>query len=273
MLLKVLMEDRAKAPYDYEHGLSLYLQTQRHILLFDMGKSDRFVKNAEKMNADLSRVDLAVLSHGHYDHGGGISAFFKQNQSAPLYMHKKAVEGHFARRDNGAIDDIGICTEGLDLSRIHMIEDDCVIDDELLLFSSVRGQKLYSQSNDVLLIKTENGYEKDPFLHEQNLLISENGKKILLCGCAHRGIVNILDRAMELAGGPIDTVIGGFHLSNPSKGTCEPKETIDGIAQYLMRFPTKYYTCHCTGSEAYQLLRQQMGHQIEDLSVGDLLER
>ena len=271
MRIKVLMEDCAKAPYDFEHGLSLYLQTAQHKILFDMGKSDLFLKNAKKMDVDLSQVDLAVLSHGHYDHGGGLSAFLKQNHRAQVYLHEKATEGHYARRSHDSIDDIGVSIGRLDLSRIHTVCGDQQIDEGLLLFSSVSGQKLRSQSNHVLLIKTESGFVKDPFEHEQNLLICENGKKVLISGCAHRGIVNILDCAMELAGGAMDVVIGGFHLSNPSKGTCEPDATLDGIAEYLMRFPTKYATCHCTGVTAYQKLRQKMGDQIQYISAGDHL--
>ena len=74
----------------------------------------------------------------------------------------------------------------------------------------------------------------DSFLHEQNLLITEGGKRILVTGCAHRGIANILERAVEMAGGPMDAVVGGFHLSNIAAGSCEPEETIDGIAAYLL---------------------------------------
>ena len=134
------------------------------------------------------------------------------------------------------------------------------------------GERFTSGSNQVLLIKAGSGYRRDFFEHEQNLLIEKEGKKVLVSGCAHRGIVNILDRAMELAGGPMDVVIGGFHLSNPGEGGTEPAETVNGIADYLRSFPTRYYTCHCTGLPAFQMLKDRMGAQISYASAGNLLE-
>ena len=94
----------------------------------------------------------------------------------------------------------------------------------------------------------------------------------MVTGCAHRGIVNIMERAMELAGGPLDIVIGGFHLSNPSTGECEAEETIAGVAEYLNSYETKYYTFHCTGMEAYKKLKGFLGEKISYLETGNKLE-
>ena len=72
------------------HGLSLYIETPRHKILFDMGPGDEFLSNAEKLGVDLTAVDLAVLSHGHDDHGGGLAAFCRVNDHAPIYLHRSA---------------------------------------------------------------------------------------------------------------------------------------------------------------------------------------
>ena len=78
-----------------EHGLSLYIETVGRTVLFDMGQSDLFLRNAQALGLDLAAVDVAVLSHGHYDHGGGLATFLKLNNHAPVYMSRHAFEPHF----------------------------------------------------------------------------------------------------------------------------------------------------------------------------------
>lgn len=269
MQIKVLIENDTCSPvYQMEHGLSLYIKTQEHTILFDMGKSDLFLKNAAVMDVDIKAVDIAILSHGHYDHGGGLPSFMEANDTATIYFHRCAGERHFARRADGGIDEIGIDPSFMNQPRVLQNNADFQIDKNLLLFSTVSGQRFCSSSNRVLLTKDGNGWKQDDFIHEQNLLIFEQGKKVLITGCAHRGIINILDRAMELAGGPMDLVIGGFHLSNPKDGICEPMETIENIAEVLMSYPTIYYTGHCTGKTAYNHLKNRMKDRIHPIQSG-----
>ena len=77
-----------------EHGLSFYIETKNHKILFDFGQSDIFVENAEQMGIDLSCVDIAILSHGHYDHGGGIKKFLQINSNAKIYANKNVFNLH-----------------------------------------------------------------------------------------------------------------------------------------------------------------------------------
>lgn len=271
MKISILMDDANVPQFCSEHGLSLFIETAEHKVLFDMGKSDLFLRNAEIMHIDVADADVAILSHGHYDHGGGLQAFLNRNSVAKIYVHQKAFEGHYARRKSGEIASIGIEQELQQSKQITTTVKEYQIDDTLFLFSALEGNRLRSKSNDVLLIKENGVYKPDPFFHEQNLLIQENGKRVLIAGCAHRGIVNILDKAMEIAGGPMHLVIGGFHLSNPSEGGCEPQDTIDGIAEYLLSFPTEYYTCHCTGMKAFGLLKEKMQNRIHYAQTGMII--
>lgn len=270
MLVKVLLENKTSSPdLGCEHGLSLYIETQKHKILFDMGASTIFLENAKKMGVDLSLVDIGILSHGHFDHGGGLLSFLEINKKATIYVHEKAGQGHFALRSNEKIDNIGILPQIMQESKVVCTKGDWKVDEGILLFSTVEKKQLCSKANEVLLMEKDGEYVKDSFGHEQNLLLTEDGKKILITGCAHKGIVNIVDRAMELAGGPLDVVIGGFHLSNPKAGQCESDEIIAGVAAYLNSYATKYYTFHCTGLEAYHKLKLIMGDKITYLATGD----
>lgn len=98
-------------------------------------------------------------------------------------------------------------------------------------------------------------------------MIKEDGKTLLVTGCAHNGIINILEHFQTLKGRMPDYVIGGFHLSGRSGGN-EDADTIDRICKYLLGTKAKYYTCHCTGIEAYERLKSVMGDRIDYLSAG-----
>ncbi len=272
MRICVLTEDRALSPaFGREHGLSLHVEAAGRRLLFDMGKTELFLRNAEQLGVDVSRVELAVLSHGHYDHGGGLAAFLAVNPTAPVFVHEAALERHYARRPDGHVDDIGVPPLRDGTERLRPSAGERRIADGLLLFSSVDGQRLLSGSNDVLLIREGTGYRPDPFRHEQSLLIEEDGKRVLLAGCAHRGILNILERAEALAGGKLDAVIGGFHLSNPRDGGCEPETLLVALADELASRRTVYYTCHCTGEKAFDRLKARLGAQLRELRAGSML--
>ena len=121
-----------------EHGLSLYIETENHKLLLDTGQTDAVVRNAEALSIDLSAVDTVILSHGHYDHSGGILPFSEINHTAQIIMQRSAAEPHF----NGDRY-IGIDTDILKLPNIQLIDGDMELDDELFLFSGITGRRCY----------------------------------------------------------------------------------------------------------------------------------
>jgi len=116
-------------------------------------------------------------------------------------------------------------------------------------------------------MKQDGKIVQDTFAHEQNLIIEEAGKTLLVTGCAHNGIVNILEYFHDLKRRMPNYVIGGFHLSSRSGGN-EAHEMIDRIGKYLVDTKAKFYTCHCTGLEPYKRLKTIMGDSIDYLSAG-----
>ena len=273
MIIKTLVENTScSQDYKSQHGLSLYIETNYHTILFDMGADNLFLENAVKMGADISKVDIAVISHGHYDHGGGLRTFLRENTNAKIYLHKKAFKKHCSIHGQGEVADIGLENELKDNQQIMFTEDYFRINESLELFSDVKRKELLSLSNKDLFMKDEDQFSEDTFAHEQNLIISENGKTILITGCAHKGIVNIVKHFMDLKGSPADYVIGGFHLSNPGSKKSENPELISKIGKYLASTGSQYYTCHCTGIEGYMHLQQEMKDRVKYLSTGDKIQ-
>jgi len=272
VIVKALAENTSISEnYESEHGLSLYIETRKHKVLFDMGKTDMFIRNARKMNVNISDVDVAVISHGHYDHGGGLKYFLENNNTAKIYVNNKAFESHFSKRPNG-IADIGLDIGIKENDRIVFVGDYICIDDELELFSNVSGKELFSLSNKSLLMKKCGELTEDDFAHEQNLIINENGKSFLFAGCAHNGIVNIIERFETLKGKQADVIIGGFHLFNPSTNQTEDPELIKAIGEKLKISGSQYYTCHCTGLTAFEQLKEVLGNKIGYLATGMVVE-
>lgn len=256
---------------DTEHGLSLYIEANGHKILFDMGQSDMFARNADKLGIDLADVDMCVLSHGHYDHGGGIKTFLEINKKAKIYMNEHVFQPHY----NGFEKYIG-----LDVSLIPNKENYggasggnaasdrfVMVGDELKLDT---GLTLYSCNNKVrennlgafgLTVMEDGIIKEDDFRHEQYLMIEENNKKVLISGCSHKGIVDITNWFEP------DVLVGGFHFMKLS-----PDEDIDVLmdaAAKLMAHKTKYYTCHCTGCEQYEFLKNIMDEQVEYIGAGE----
>ncbi len=268
MILKVLMENTALDDrYVCEHGLSLYLETEKHRILFDTGQSGRFTENAESLGVDLSQIDIMILSHGHYDHSGGMQKFLQKNDRARIFARKTYDAPHF----NAEKKYIGVDPALIGNPRIQIIDSDCRIDEELELLCY--GNRVCKEPMDTaglwqgdLKETGEMILEPEQFLHEHYLMIRENGKKILVSGCSHRGIRNIISWSEDDLP---DIVIGGFHLM---KVRPEQYERLDRLADILKTYPIQYYTCHCTGLDQYAYLKEKMGEQLHYIAAGTELQ-
>ena len=270
MTVTVLVENRACGPADAAHGLSLYLQTGDQTVLFDVGPDgDLLLRNAEALGIDLRQVDLAVLSHGHDDHSGGLEAFLRANDRAPVYYQALAFQPHYSRRRTGLRNispDPRLLAAYRD--RLLPVRGTYFIDARFTLFSDVPEGGPVSGSNATLFAQEGDGLVPDRFLHEQDLLIREGEELFLIAGCAHRGIVNILRRAEALGGKAPSAVFSGFHLTNPGLGLDEPEELVRAVGTVLADFPTRYYTGHCTGDGPYRILADMLGDRLRYLSCG-----
>lgn len=270
MLITVLSENTSLSPeIKNEHGMALHVKTNTGSILFDTGASSIFIENAENLGIDIQSVDKVIISHGHYDHGGGLSAFLEVNKKAIVYISKYAF-GNFYSVKEGKEKYIGLDKKFLPEGRFVFIESQTKIDNDIEIFSGVK-QRILSPSCNSSLFMREAGVEKlkeDDFKHEQNLIIREGDNTVLLCGCAHNGIVNIIEHYAEKYRSLPTHVIGGFHLYSHSLDKSERPETVFEVGRYLLDSSAEYYTGHCTGEEAYNILKRTMGQMIHKISAG-----
>lgn len=248
-----------------EHGLCVYIKTEKHCLLMDTGQTDAVLHNADLLGIDLSAIDTIILSHGHYDHSGGILPLMKRCPHAAVYMQESAAEPHF----NGDRY-IGIDKNIPALPNVHRINGNLRIDDELFLFSGISGRRCFPQGN-LRLLQVQNGVTlPDDFRHEQCLVVSQNQHHWLLSGCAHNGILNILDEYHRLFGSDPDYVISGFHMMKKnSPYTPEEIKTIRQTAEELTMMKTIFYSGHCTGENAFALMKEIMDNRLLALHSGN----
>ena len=166
---------------------------------------------------------------------------------------------------------IGIDKNIMVLDQIVKVCCDTKIDEELFLFTDIQGKNCTAKGN-LLLKKKEDGvFLQDTFEHEQCLVITAEGKKILMSGCAHTGILNILDRYSEICGGYPDLVISGFHLIQNDPYSEAEKEKIEDLARKLLKTGAMFYSGHCTGQAAVDIMKKNMGDRLEQIHSGNVI--
>ncbi len=239
-------------------------------MLFDLGASNLFIENGKKLDVDIIEIESVIISHGHSDHGGGLGAFLAHNSHAKVYVQKAAFEKHYASRQCESLKEIGLERAFEANSQIIKTGDLYTIKEGITLFTNHQRLTPPPISNKGLYCEKSSEKVQDDFKHEHSLMIEEEGKIVLITGCAHNGIINILEEFKKLKGKMPDVVIGGFHLSSRSSGN-ETPQMIEKIGRYLQETKSQYYTCHCTGIAAYNQLKEQMGDQIHYLSAGSTL--
>ena len=277
MRVTVLMENSTPSSRLLaRHGLSLWIELgDGRRVLFDMGPDDGFLANARELGVDVTAADLAVVSHGHYDHGGGLGAFLDACATAgrdvPVYVREHAFDEHAS----GTADRhhaIGLAPRLVRDPRVRTVGPRHDLGEGLLLLSTERRGHPASRSNARLMERRGGGLVPDRFLHEQALLVEEGGTRTLVSGCSHCGILNLMDEAEAIAGAPLDAVVAGFHLMDPSGGGVEDERLTRALAAELASRRARYLTFHCTGTDAFALLRDELGDRVRYLHVGGRAE-
>ncbi|WP_026835827.1 MBL fold metallo-hydrolase [Eubacterium xylanophilum] len=254
------------------HGLSFFIETKKHKLLVDLGPTEATLENARKLGIDLAEVDTVILSHGHYDHSGGIMPFSKINSEANIYMQRLSLEEHYSDDGDESCHRYrynGIDKAIADLPQLQLLDGNHDIDEELSLFTIGNRTHKLPFANSRLLVKRGGEYIPDDFSHEQFLVMKSEKGNVLISGCAHNGILSIMDEYRKLFHGDPHMVISGFHLMKKTDYNEDEINEISEIAYELRKYSAQFVTCHCTGIEAYEIMKTIMGDQLSYVHSGD----
>lgn len=275
MGITVLVENTGPSEFKIEHGLSLYIEFNDKKYLLDAGPSDSFFKNAHALSIDLGRVDKAVLSHGHYDHGDGFMVFLNQYKDKVVYGAKNIFDDYYSG-SGGSVHYIGLSSKLKQMkNRFNTISKDTKIDEKIyLILDDVSNtkeigvqKKLYKKVDDVL--------QPDNFDHELSLVF-DTPKGLVICNsCSHAGLESIVDNIKKRLNKPVYAYVGGLHMKstkNHIETSSFTEEQIQNLCIFIEKNIQYVLTGHCTGNVSYDLLKKYLKDRIDFLTTGKTIE-
>ena len=269
--ITVLVDNTARtADMLAEHGLALWIEADGRRILFDTGQGKVLRHNAERLGIPLDTAEMVVISHGHFDHTGGLRDVLHSGRQIDLYVHPAALEKKYGREKAPPHRSIGIVgfdeqtlrrqTQGLTWTRTPT-----------KVMEGVRVTGEIPRRNDFEdtggpFYRDESCTEADPLLDDQALYIETPAGTVAVLGCAHAGVVNTLDYVAELTGrNRVYAVLGGMHLVRATPRRLE--ETIAALRRYGVQ---KVGTAHCTGMRAATYLWSQLPGECFECSAGSV---
>ncbi|WP_194191222.1 MBL fold metallo-hydrolase [Clostridium chrysemydis] len=253
-----------------EHGLSLLIEAYGEKILFDTGKSGDFLDNAKDLNVDLENLGYVILSHGHYDHSGGFKRLAKSIDKktnllvSEEFFFKKYKKLDYGFKFNGnSFDRDFIFENNINIEFIK--EDFNKISDKIYLFKNFKVLNDFEKIEDCFYLKKDNNFIRDDFKDEVALGIDTDKGIILVLGCAHIGIVNIIESVKRKTNKEIFAVFGGSHLVNASR--VQILETI----KYLKDKNIKILRLsHCTGDKVCSEFIREFKDRFKYNKTGDI---
>lgn len=278
MKVAILVENTSKGDFKAEHGLSFYVEHKGKKYLIDTGKSGLYLENARKLNIDISDVDGAFLSHGHYDHSGGFEEFFNLNKWANVYLQEECSKREYIKIVDSKRKYIGIPRGLLKKypDRFSYVDGFKKLDEGVYVCPhfrkglSERGKRthMYSISKGEIL--------PDDFSHEQTVIFEEDDHLYLFNSCSHGGVDTIIEEVREtFPNRKIKAFFGGFHLmGTDGVDSCGFSETEIGdlAADLLKSTDATFYTGHCTGNVASKWLKDILKERFVEFHSGMVID-
>lgn len=255
-----------------EHGFSVFIETEYGNYLLDTGQGSTLIHNALSLKKDLRKVNKIFLSHGHYDHTGGLLPFLNIVHGVEVIGHPDVFMNRYARRPSGEINYIGIpyrqvLLEGMGARFIlHKTFEE--VGPGLFLTGEIPRKTTFEGGDAHLLIKEGDGYIPDPFLDDQSLILDTPKGLIIILGCAHAGTINTINHAIDRMGkDKIYAVVGGMHLHSSTSDQIE--QTVKALNEFDLG---RLGTSHCTGPNASHILASVFGDRFFFAHVGTVIE-
>ncbi len=270
----VICENSVYVPFPLigEHGLSFLIEGEDSSL-FDTGQGLGIMHNLKTMGKDIQSIKRIILSHGHYDHTGGLLQVLKEHEGGlPVYVNGTVFIDKVAQFSSGGTHPIGM-TESREVyeengARFHEVDGKCRIINSITSFSNIKHEAGWTSWDRMLKIKTDSGVESDPFTDDLSLLLDTPSGPVVLLGCAHSGMVEILDQIAESSGiKKFHAVIGGTHLNSASEEYV--LKAIDSVKKYDVQIIA---VSHCTGFKVASRFALEFGARFQNASVGKVFE-
>ena len=256
-----------------EWGISFLIETGRETILFDTGKTISTAHNIDNLGIKFSKISKIVLSHGHYDHTGGLRQMLQRIGKdieviahpdiwAPKYRHRKGEKDRhigipFQRQELESLGAVFVLT-----SESVKVSENCITTGEVPMVTD------YETIDSGLFVKTDSGWQPDKLLDDLSLVIDTGPGLVVVLGCAHRGVINTLHHARKLTGGkPIHAVLGGSHLINASRERVQ--KTMTDLKKLDVQ---KMGLCHCTSLPAISTLAHEFGDRFFFNITGTVFE-
>jgi 7,8-dihydropterin-6-yl-methyl-4-(beta-D-ribofuranosyl)aminobenzene 5'-phosphate synthase len=269
MKITLLVDNRIARPeLQAEHGLALWIESEGKCILFDTGQGGALEKNARILGVDLGKTDIIVLSHGHYDHNGGMAQVLKRAEKVELYCHPGVILSRYSISD-GTATSVHMpqpslaAIDRMPPQHVHWLQKPLMLSDHIGLSGPIPRETSYEDTGGPFYLDPH-GIRPDPLSDDLALWLQTDSGLVICVGCSHAGLVNTLNHVRRLNNGQkIRAIIGGFHLRSASPERLA--RTIDALRQLE---PDMVVPCHCTGDFAIAALRNALGERIATGAAG-----
>jgi 7,8-dihydropterin-6-yl-methyl-4-(beta-D-ribofuranosyl)aminobenzene 5'-phosphate synthase len=251
-----------------EHGLAYWIEVGSQHILFDTGQGEVLLSNAQRLGAPLHQVDIVVISHGHYDHTGGLANLLRGSRPAMIFLHPDARKPKFAESKDGSSREIGIppaCEQALQQygGSVVLTDEPKVVSNGLMVTGPVPRTTDFEDTGGPFFLDAD-CRKPDPLVDDQAVFFESSRGTVVLLGCAHAGVINTLRFVRQLTNQqPIYAVLGGMHLVGASAHRLTA--TIDEMRQLQI---DGLGPAHCTGRAATAALWDAFPNQCVPCHVG-----